>query len=113
MDIKRVKHLVALADSRNFGCAAALCHLSQSAFSRSIQTLEDELGLQLFVRSTHDVRCTPAGEFVLERARANCCLKVVACSASGSLPQPADGRSGFWCGPYPAVGCRWRWNATT
>ena len=43
MDIKRVKHLVALADSRNFGRAAALCHLSQSAFSRSIQTLEDEV----------------------------------------------------------------------
>jgi DNA-binding transcriptional LysR family regulator len=69
MDLKRLKHLVALADTRNFGRAAAQCHLSQSAFSRSIQAAEEELGLQLFVRGTLDVRCTPAGEFVLERAR--------------------------------------------
>ncbi|OYU46064.1 MAG: hypothetical protein CFE44_04085 [Burkholderiales bacterium PBB4] len=69
MDLKRLKHLVALADTRNFGRAAEQCHLSQSAFSRSIQAAEDELSLQLFVRGTLDVRCTPAGEFVLERAR--------------------------------------------
>lgn len=103
MDIKRVKHLVALADSRNFGRAAALCHLSQSAFSRSIQTLEDELGLQLFVRSTHDVRCTPAGEFVLERAR-----KLL--FESRCMQRDLDlyrnrlmGDLAFGVGPYPAA----------
>ena len=37
MDLKRLKHLVALADTRNFGRAAIQCHLTQSAFSRSIQ----------------------------------------------------------------------------
>ena len=45
MDLKRLKHLVALADTRNFGRAATQCHLTQSAFSRSIQAAEEELGV--------------------------------------------------------------------
>ena len=69
MDLKRLKHLVALADSRNFGRAATQCHLTQSAFSRSIQAAEDELGLQLFDRGTVEATCTDAGAFVVERAR--------------------------------------------
>ena len=69
MDLKRLKHLVALADTRNFGHAAVQCHLTQSAFSRSIQAAEDELGLQLFDRGTVEATCTDAGAFVVERAR--------------------------------------------
>ncbi len=44
-------------------------HLSQPAFSRSIQTLERRAGLQLFDRKGGDVRPTAAGEFLIERAR--------------------------------------------
>jgi DNA-binding transcriptional LysR family regulator len=60
---------VALADTRNFGRAAQQCHLSQSAFSRSVQAAEEELGLVLFDRSTPEVACTDAGSFFVERAR--------------------------------------------
>ena len=69
MDIKRLKHLVALADERNFGRAAERVHLSQPAFSRSVQNAEAELGLQLFDRGSLEVTCTSAGSFVIERAR--------------------------------------------
>lgn len=69
MDLKRLNHLVVLAETRNFGRAAEKCHLSQPAFSRSIQAAEDELGLQLFDRGPMEVRCTHAGAFVVERAR--------------------------------------------
>ena len=69
MDLKRLKHLVALADTRNFGRAATQCHLTQSAFSRSIQAAEEELGLQLFDRGPLEATCTDAGSFVVERAR--------------------------------------------
>jgi DNA-binding transcriptional LysR family regulator len=69
MEIKRLGHLVALADQRNFRRAAQAVHLSQPAFSRSIQAAEAELGLVLFERGSADVGCTPAGEFVVERAR--------------------------------------------
>jgi len=53
MDLKRRKHLVTLADARNFGRAALQCHLSQPAFSHSIQAAEDELGVGFFAPSTH------------------------------------------------------------
>ena len=69
MDLKRLGHLVALAAERNFRRAARTVHLSQPAFSRSIQAAEAELGLTLFERASAEVRCTPAGEFVIERAR--------------------------------------------
>ena len=69
MDLKRLGHLAALADHLNFRRAAQAVHLSQPAFSRSIQAAEAELGLALFERASADVRCTPAGEFVVERAR--------------------------------------------
>ncbi len=69
MDLKRLNHLVALADERNFGRAATRVHLSQPAFSRSIQAAESELGLLLFDRGNADISCTPAGLFVIQRAR--------------------------------------------
>ena len=69
MDLKRLSHLVALADERSFSRAAVRVHLSQPAFSRSIQAAESELGMALFERGSNDVACTPAGKFVVERAR--------------------------------------------
>jgi DNA-binding transcriptional LysR family regulator len=44
MDLKRLTHLLALADERHFGRAAERVHLSQPALSRSIQALESETG---------------------------------------------------------------------
>jgi DNA-binding transcriptional LysR family regulator len=69
MDLRRLEHLLALAEERHFGRAADQVHLSQPAFSRSIQAIESELDLRLFDREIGDVRPTPAGEFVIERAR--------------------------------------------
>src|SRR4051812_39507135 len=69
MDLRRLQHVVALADEGHFGRAAERVHLSQPAFSRSIQAAETELGLKLFDRGTVEALCTPAGRFVVERAR--------------------------------------------
>lgn len=69
MDIKRIRHVLALAEEKNFNRAAAKCHLSQPAFSRSIQVLEQELGMALFDRSRHALAVTPAGVQFIERAR--------------------------------------------
>lgn len=70
MDLRRLQHVVALADEGHFGRAADRVHLSQPAFSRSIQAAEGELGLRLFDRGPVEARCTPAGTFFVERARA-------------------------------------------
>ena len=44
MNIKHLEHLLALADTGSFSRAAEQCFITQSALSRSIQGLEDELG---------------------------------------------------------------------
>jgi DNA-binding transcriptional LysR family regulator len=69
MDVKRLTHFIALAEEGRFSLAAARVHLSQAAFSRSIQHLEEQMGLRLFDRGAKGARPTPAGEVVLERAR--------------------------------------------
>ncbi len=69
MDLRRLHHIVTLAEDGNFRRAAEKVHLSQPAFSRSIQAAEAELGLKLFDRGTLEATCTPAGAFVVERAR--------------------------------------------
>ena len=103
MDLRRLKHLVALADTRNFGRAADKCHISQSAFSRSIQAAEEEMRLQLFDRGTLEVTCTDAGAFVVERARKllfeNHCLE----RDVSLYRERLIGDLAFGVGPYPAA----------
>ena len=103
MDLRRLKHLVALADTRNFSRAATRCHLSQPAFSRSVQAAEEELGLKLFDRNTLEVTCTDAGAFVVERARrlvfeSHCLERDVSLYRERLL-----GDLAFGVGPYPAA----------
>ncbi len=71
MDIstRDLKAFLALADLRSFTRAAARCHLSQSAFSTRITTLEQTLGARLFDRTTRSVELTQAGDLFLESAR--------------------------------------------
>ena len=59
---RQLQAFVALAEQRSFTRAAALCHLSQPAFSALIGQLEATLGLRLFDRSTRHVAPTPEGE---------------------------------------------------
>lgn len=70
MDLRHLQNLVYLADELHFGRAAKRAHLSQSAFTRSIQALEDEIGLTLFDRNKRVVRITAVGKTTAERARA-------------------------------------------
>ena len=69
MDLRRLSHVVALADTLHFARAAELVHLSHPAFSRSIQAIEDDLGIRLFDRDVGGVRPTAAGDFVIARGR--------------------------------------------
>lgn len=68
IDLKRVRHLVYLSEELHFSRAAARAHLSQTAFSRSIQSLEDDLGVRLFDRDTRSVTMTEAGKQLIGRA---------------------------------------------
>ncbi len=69
IDLKRLQHWVLLADELNFSRAAERANLSQTAFSRSIQALESELGTRLFDRDTRSVQETAVGRHLITRAR--------------------------------------------
>ena len=69
MNLRFLRTFVAIADNAGFARAAARLNLTQSAASRQIQALEDELGLRLFVRIGRSVRLTREGEDLLVRSR--------------------------------------------
>ena len=69
MNLRFLRTFVAIADNAGFARAAARLNLTQSAASRQIQALEDELGLRLFARIGRSVRLTPEGEDLLVRSR--------------------------------------------
>lgn len=69
LNLHLLEQFVALARTKNFTRAADELHLSQSALSRAIQKLEDQLGSPLFERKPREVVLTDLGELLLERAR--------------------------------------------
>ena len=69
MNLRDLKYLVALADHRHFGRAAAACFVSQPTLSTQIRKLEEELGVTLVERAPRKIMLTPTGLQVVERAR--------------------------------------------
>lgn len=69
MDLRRLRHFSELADALSFRDAARRVHLTQPALTRSIASLEQELGIQLFVRDKRHVALTEAGARLLGPAR--------------------------------------------
>jgi LysR family hydrogen peroxide-inducible transcriptional activator len=69
MNLRDLKYILAVADTRHFGRAAERCFVSQPTLSGQIKKLEDELGVTLFERTNRSVEITPIGEAVLEHAR--------------------------------------------
>ena len=65
MEILQLQYFQAVARVRHFTKAAEACAVSQSALSRSIAKLEEELGVRLFARRSRHVELTQAGEHFL------------------------------------------------
>lgn len=68
MDLRQLRYFLALTEHRSFVRAADAMGITQPAFSRSIQGLENELGCQLVDRGSKDLRPTPEGQVVLQHA---------------------------------------------
>jgi LysR family transcriptional regulator, hydrogen peroxide-inducible genes activator len=69
LKFQSLEQFVVLARAKSFTKAAEELHLSQSALSRSIQKLEEQLGQPLFQRKPREVVLTNLGELLLERAK--------------------------------------------
>ena len=66
---RQLQYAVAVAGTRSFRKAAALCGVSQPSLSAQLAQLESALGVRLFERDRRRVLPTPAGEEVVARAR--------------------------------------------
>jgi DNA-binding transcriptional LysR family regulator len=70
MEIRELRAFVAVAEEGGMSAAARRLHVSQSALSQTIQSLERQLGAQLLVRDYAGARPTDTGKALLEEARA-------------------------------------------
>lgn len=70
MEIRELWAFIAVAEEGRLSAAARRMHLSQSALSQTIQSLERQLGVQLLLRSSTGVTLTEAGAILLREGRA-------------------------------------------
>jgi DNA-binding transcriptional LysR family regulator len=66
MDLRQLEILQAIAETGSFTACGRKLHVSQSAISRQIALLEEELGEPLFLRVGRQVRMTPAAESLVQ-----------------------------------------------
>jgi len=69
MDVRRLKYFIVTAEERSISRAAERLHITQPPLTRHIQSLEEELGAQLFTRTNSGVELTQAGTALLGHAR--------------------------------------------
>jgi len=102
MNLRKLRHVVVLARHGSYTRAARELNLTASALSRSIQAIEAEMNLSLFVRGKAGVFATPAGARVISAAST---LLESATALQRSLDQLGGmplGNLAFGMGPLPA-----------
>ncbi len=103
MDLRQLRYFIALTEYRSFVRAADAMGITQPAFSRAIQGLEQELGCQLVDRASKALPTTPEGQMVLQHARR---LVQGALQLSNDVLQMTKldaGELHFGCGPALAA----------
>jgi DNA-binding transcriptional LysR family regulator len=68
VELRHLRYFLSVCRSGSFTKAAAQLRIAQPALSRQIQDLEDEIGVDLFRRSTRGVTLTPEGELFQREA---------------------------------------------
>lgn len=68
MELRQLRYFAKAAEMLNFSDAAKALNIAQSSLSQQIKQLEDELDVQLFLRNSHSIRLTEAGEVMLPLA---------------------------------------------
>lgn len=68
MDIRHLEYFTEVAKQLNFTKAASALHISQPSLSKTVKSMEDELGVPLFYRSFRQLELTDAGKALLANA---------------------------------------------
>lgn len=103
LDFRQLRNFVALVEYGSFHRAAEAVCLSQSAFSRSIQALEQSVGHPLFDRQSKLPTLTLHGQKLLPYARRFQELNVELSSLLCEADDDQNGEVAFGCGPAPAA----------
>jgi DNA-binding transcriptional LysR family regulator len=69
MDIRVLRYFLTVAREESFSKAAEVLYLSQPTLSRQIREMEEELGVQLLIRTNRNVQLTPEGQRLRRRAQ--------------------------------------------
>jgi DNA-binding transcriptional LysR family regulator len=69
VELRHLRYFIAVAEELNFSRAAQRMHMAQPPLSAAIRQLERELGVDLFARTTREVKLTDAGRAFLNGAR--------------------------------------------
>ena len=92
---------MAIAEEQSFTRAAQRCFVVQSALSRQIKSLESELGVRLFARTSRKVEVTPAGEAFVKQARL--CLQAAERAKASAAAAHGQIRGSLTIGVIPTV----------
>ena len=103
LDFRQLRNFVALVEYGTFNRAAEAVCLSQSAFSRSIQALEQSIGHPLFDRQSRLPTLTLHGQKLLPYARRFQELNVELSSQLREADDAQNGEVAFGCGPAPSA----------
>lgn len=68
VELRQLRYFAKAAEMLNFSDAAKVLNIAQSSLSQQIKQLEEELGIRLFVRHSHGIQLTEAGELMLPHA---------------------------------------------
>lgn len=68
MELRTLRYFLEIAREENMTRAAERLHVSQSALSRQVKSLEEELGKRLFIRHSFRIELTPEGQLLRNRA---------------------------------------------
>lgn len=104
IDLRQLRHFIALVEQRSFVAGAQAVNLSQSAFSRSIQALEHSVGCQLVDRGRKELPPTKQGQVLLEHARRLVSGAQQMANEISQFNGLEAGELRFGCGPAPAAG---------
>lgn len=89
MELRQIRHFIAIVEEKTFALAARRACISQPALSRSLRTLETSLGVRLIERGLRRSAPTAAGERFLPHARAILADCERACFAVEDVDRPA------------------------
>jgi LysR family hca operon transcriptional activator len=90
MELRHLRYFIAVAEEGSLTLAAEKrLHTAQPSLSRQIRDLEDEVGVQLLIRSVHGIELTTAGRAFLDHARLALTQAEAAAEAARRAAQPS------------------------